>query len=82
MDGDASFLNTCEYAGILAAGIWDRATGGVARAPPEPQARDSLTIFKNIEAFSREVLSFSRWPKNKVNQCYLIELKALSDIIV
>jgi len=38
--------------------------------------------FSPIEVFSGDILNFSISSKNEVNQCHLIELKALSDTIV
>ena len=59
-----------------------KTTGGVAGAPPETPGVRHPHHFSKIEVFSREVLDFSKGSKIEVTQCYLIELKALSDTIV
>jgi len=55
--------------GLWAAGIWSKRQGGGSNEPSrQPLARD--------------ILDFWKGSKIEVTQCYLIELKALSDIIV
>ena len=56
-----------------------KTTGGVAGAQPETPGARHPHHFPKIEVFSREVVDFSRGSNIEVTQCYLIELKALSD---
>ena len=66
----------------MAAGIWDRAAGGGRRSPAGTPGARHPHNFSKIEVLNRDVLDFWKGSKIEVTQCYLIELKALSDIIV
>ena len=66
----------------MAVGAAGRMHGGVAGAQPATPSLRHPHHFSKIEVVRREVLHFSRGSKIEVTQCYLIELKALSDIIV
>ena len=50
--------------------------------PPKKPRRETSSPFSKTSEFSRDILDFSKRSKMEVAQCYLIELKALSDIIV
>ena len=81
-DCDAPFRITRKYAGIMGRGDLSQTAWGVAGAQPATPGARHPHNFSKIEVFSRDVLDFWKGSKIEVTQCYLIELKALSDIIV
>ena len=82
-DLDAPFKITRKYAGIMAArGFGQNGRGGwMEPSRKAPGARHPHHFAKTSD-FSRDILDFWKGSKIEVTQCYLIELKALSDIIV